>query len=465
MDMSEIDWRTAPNPQVLWIELTSRCPFDCVFCTRKSLRGAGEHLAFAVLERLLAALDRPRIIRLNYAGESGHYPRLADAVALAKATGASIELVSALASLKPERLRAALTAGLDRLTVSLHTRDPDRYAQLYRFASLAALDQRLDEVIAWRDQTPGFVLDLAFVAMPENLGDLIDVARAAAARGIGVLALHPLIARDPLPLGPSAAHLEGRLTAPFIAALRTTLAHVRAAVPTVSIEVSSHELDPPCTALADGAQPWPWPLPDDVEIEGCDQSPFDTIHVLADGRVVACEVTEKHALGNLHTHALTDIWRGAAYRAFRSAHRRGHAPACRECVYKRVQRARPAQSWLRPADGAAQQWLSGWHPAEGALRWGQAHARFWLVRTPAQRVLTLRGVLAEPASLVVDIDGMVVWSGRLTSPVALTLPLPVSSASRTQISVRCATARSPAAAGRGADLRELGFGLIEATLE
>ena len=25
--------RTLPLPRVLWIELTSRCPFDCVFCS------------------------------------------------------------------------------------------------------------------------------------------------------------------------------------------------------------------------------------------------------------------------------------------------------------------------------------------------------------------------------------------------------------------------------------------------
>ena len=36
--MHEIELRTWPLPRVLWIELTSRCPFDCVFCSRKALR-------------------------------------------------------------------------------------------------------------------------------------------------------------------------------------------------------------------------------------------------------------------------------------------------------------------------------------------------------------------------------------------------------------------------------------------
>jgi len=39
----------------------------------------------------------PEIIRLNCSGESVHYPWLVEAIDLAKSTGATVELVSALA--------------------------------------------------------------------------------------------------------------------------------------------------------------------------------------------------------------------------------------------------------------------------------------------------------------------------------------------------------------------------------
>src|SRR4029079_10754364 len=71
--------RVAPLPRVLWIELTSRCPFDCVFCSRKLLRGAGRHMDFALYGSLIAQLREPDIIRLNYSGESAHYPKLVEA--------------------------------------------------------------------------------------------------------------------------------------------------------------------------------------------------------------------------------------------------------------------------------------------------------------------------------------------------------------------------------------------------
>ncbi|MCB1610929.1 MAG: radical SAM protein, partial [Xanthomonadales bacterium] len=160
--MDLISARTAPMPRVLWIELSSRCPFDCIFCTRASLRGAGELLDLALYRRLIGELERPQIIRLNYAGESGHYPQLAEAVALAAATGADVELVSALASLKPGRLQAALDAGLTRLTVSLHTLDAGEFDAIYRFSSLAAMHQRLQQVLDWRRNSDRrFLLDLA----------------------------------------------------------------------------------------------------------------------------------------------------------------------------------------------------------------------------------------------------------------------------------------------------------------
>ena len=45
------DLVTAPVPKVLWIELTSKCPFDCIFCTRRMRFGAGRNLDFDIYRR------------------------------------------------------------------------------------------------------------------------------------------------------------------------------------------------------------------------------------------------------------------------------------------------------------------------------------------------------------------------------------------------------------------------------
>ncbi|HWS26579.1 MAG TPA: SPASM domain-containing protein [Xanthomonadales bacterium] len=469
--MDVIAARTLPLPRILWIELTSRCPFDCVFCTRASLRGAGVHLDYGLYQRLIDELDQPQILRLNYAGESGHYPRLAEAIALAAATGAQVELVSALASLKPERLEAALDAGLSRLTVSLHTLDAQRFDAIYRFGTLSAMHERLQQVLDWRRQaTRPFTLDLAFVAMQRNLDELPALAAFAAEHGIAVLAVHPLIGRDPLPLGSASEHAaDGSLDEDFRTQLDAVIAAARTRAPGVAIQLSSHELQPP-SVLDTHPQPWPWPLPAGARIGGCDQSPFDSVHILADGRVVACEVTEKIALGNLKQASLAEIWHGPEYRAFRERHQAGADAACRNCVYKSVYQPQAPLARLLGARPAAAQLLRGWHGDDGSgVRWSGASAALWLPRSRLKHRLRLRGQLASPAAIAdgrfeVRVDGVTAHRQDWRAPQAidLLLPLPAGAARECVVELHCHGATSPHALGQGSDVRELGFALIAA---
>src|SRR5712691_8986043 len=89
---------TARTPRILWVELTSKCPFDCIFCSRQMRRGAGEHLPLAVYNSLIEALVDPRKLMLNYSGESTVYPDLITAIQRARTTGACVELVSVMAT-------------------------------------------------------------------------------------------------------------------------------------------------------------------------------------------------------------------------------------------------------------------------------------------------------------------------------------------------------------------------------
>jgi MoaA/NifB/PqqE/SkfB family radical SAM enzyme len=463
MDM--ISARTAPMPRVLWIELSSRCPFDCIFCTRASLRGPGEQLDFALYRRLISELERPQIIRLNYAGESGHYPQLAEAVSLAAATGAEVELVSALATLKPERLQAALDAGLTRLTVSLHTLDAAEFDAIYRFSSLEAMHQRLQQVLDWRRSSGRrFTLDLAFVAMQRNLPQLPAIAAFAAEHGIEVVAVHPLIGRDPLPMGPAAEHTDsGALDDNFRARLASTVDEVRSRWPQVAIQLSSFELAATGT-LSAHPQAWPWPLPDNARISACDQSPFDSVHVLADGRVIACEVTEKLALGDLRQHSLRDIWHGPAYHAFRERHRSGAESACRNCVYKSAHRPQPPSIRIEGRRAPAEQLLCGWHGDDGSgVRWAGAEATLWLPRIAGHRQLRLHGMVAaaaKSAPFSVHLDGQLLHRQTEAGPLQLQLSLPASTQEQRLLQLQREGATSPHALGTGADVRELGFALI-----
>lgn len=472
----EIIWRTCELPRILWIELTSRCPFDCIFCTRKTLRGTGEHMDFALYQRLIAELVEPQIIRLNYAGESGHYPHLAEAVRLAAATGAEVELVTALASLKSNRLESVLDAGLSRLTVSLHTLNPDQYQAIYRFGSLTAMKERLQQILDWRERNAlrSFTLDFAFVAMERNLEELPAIALYAQSLGIEVVAVHPLIGRDPLPLGTSLEHnAQGEITESFRSQLLQIVQIARLKAPNVKIHLSSYELYQN-SSLNPYPQPWPWPVPAGGRIADCDQSPFETVHILSDGRVVACEVTEKITLGSLRQHSLREIWHNEAYRIFREQHLSAQHTACANCIYKRVYRDTPAEPRISKGRIPAKQLLRGWYPHDdnGTL-WSTTSASFWLPYTSSNRYLKLRGALAEQnmkpdAAFMVNVNGILTYQNNSpkSGAIDLLLPLPESSgkAKSLLIELTCKGAASPKQLGQGNDVRILGFSLISVEL-
>jgi len=63
--------------------------------------------------RLLRELDRPLALRLSYSGESGNCPGLAQALDSARATGAQVELVTALISV-PDAIVKEMAERLDR---------------------------------------------------------------------------------------------------------------------------------------------------------------------------------------------------------------------------------------------------------------------------------------------------------------------------------------------------------------
>src|SRR5438093_10110342 len=156
-----------PVPKILWIELTSKCPFKCIFCTREVRWGPGRNLEFDEYRSLIEQLDEPEFIGLNYSGESIHYPRLMEAIKLACATGAYTELVTALSSAPENLVRQIVESDLDRLAVSIPTLNDRQYQEIYGFGSLRALKQRIDDVIQLKIRLKKNTqkLDFCFVAM------------------------------------------------------------------------------------------------------------------------------------------------------------------------------------------------------------------------------------------------------------------------------------------------------------
>ena len=293
------DYIAADLPKILWIELTSKCPFNCIFCTRKTLRGVGTHMDFALYQSLIRELHDPDVIRLNYAGESIHHPHLIKAIELAK--GTKTELVSAFASLPNHKIASLVKSGLDHLTISLHTMDAQQFKEIYRFSSIAQLKQKVEIFLHLREQLGQKkpTLDFALVVMEQNLNQLEPIAAYATTLGVTELFVHPVINRDLLPIRFEAELKNNQLKPSFKKAIHKTISKVTARYPNLHISLSTLELEmqPPLNTIP---QYFPAPLPTNARIHTCDQNPWETVHILANGDVVGCEVRDKIKFGNLY---------------------------------------------------------------------------------------------------------------------------------------------------------------------
>jgi MoaA/NifB/PqqE/SkfB family radical SAM enzyme len=266
----DADYLTAPCPKILWIELTSKCPFDCIFCTRRVRFGTGRNLDFEIYRRLIAELESPAFIGLNYSGESIYYPRLLEAIELAVSTGASTELVTAFSTVAKPLLEKIVASGLDRLAVSLHTMDAAQYKEIYRFGSLDLLKQRIRDFREIKSalgvQKPR--LDFCFVAMKGNLDQLLPVVDYAEKLGVAEVSIHPIIGRHLIPQDFSTELASNRLRDEFKDSLRNTLVSVQAAHPGFTLNVLNPDLDPH-PRLSHTPRYFSRPLPDGARIHSC----------------------------------------------------------------------------------------------------------------------------------------------------------------------------------------------------
>jgi MoaA/NifB/PqqE/SkfB family radical SAM enzyme len=464
------EYITAPAPKILWIELTSKCPFDCVFCTRKVRFGTGRNLDFEIYKRVIAELESPDYICLNYSGESIYYPRLLEAIRLAKSTGASIELVTAFSTISPALLRGIVESGLDRLAVSLHAMDPGKYQQIYQFGSVDLLKQRVNDLLEMKAalgvRTPR--LNFCFVAMSENLDQLPLVADYAESVGVPEIFIHPIIGRHLVPHDFSNELSANKLREGFKDRIRNTIASVRSAHPDLPLQVLNPDLDanPHLSHTPGYFAPR---LPAHGRIHSCDQPPFESVHILASGNVVVCEVHDEVSMGNLQEQSLRDIWLGPKYRDFRRKYVTDAAPECRDCVWKIAYVPDRWRSAIVVAEGMNPQLLRGWHAHEGTgIIWSKKQALLALANRHRGTRLRVTGVLpqgpdGQANSIAVTCNGAPVGeiqnqsSGFSQFDTSLSLP---ASAEYFYLNFATRHLFRPALHGPSIDARDLGFGLL-----
>jgi radical SAM protein with 4Fe4S-binding SPASM domain len=307
--------------------------------------------------------------------------------------------------------------------------------------------------------------------MQRNLSELGNVAAYAREMGVTQIFIHPVIRRDPVPELFSEELAGRRLKAEFRQDLTAAVAAAREQYPDIVLTLCSPELGGEI-CLSSAPQPFPGSLPQGARISTCEQSPWNSLHVLANGDATVCEVLDRVPLGNLARQTLQEIWDGKAYREFRNHYLHAEVPECRECPWKVAYAPSAARSCIDAAEGMSPQLLRGWHlPQNESIIWSKGESTLCLKSVAGAQRIRIRGVLphsADGQANVLDLYANDVLLGRVGNDSAAfaavdcSFACPSHKAEIVPLRLTTRTVYRPSLHGMGNDSRGLGFGLVRA---
>ena len=180
-----------PYPAKLFVELTTRCNLSCPMCVKQS---PGNEIANGDMSRekflaLSAAFPNLQALILNGIGESLLHPELEEFIRIARQSMPAESWIGFQSNgllLDEKRAFSLVRAGLDRICLSLDAVCPDMFRTIREGGEVADLQKAFAVLGAAREACPESRLQLGveFVVMRDNLQQLPEVLRWAAAQGV-----------------------------------------------------------------------------------------------------------------------------------------------------------------------------------------------------------------------------------------------------------------------------------------
>ncbi len=318
-----------PDIQKLYIEPTTLCNLHCHTCIRNSWGDPLDHMSMETFWNLNAQLDElPNLRRVVFAGfgEPTFHPNIIEMVEAIRKRDLPVTLASNGTTLTEKRILKFIELGVDKLVVSVDGARPETFESI-RDISLAKVIKNLEKLrdLKIREGSMHPTLEIEFVAMKRNVGELKDMTKLAAE-----LQASRLIVTNVLPY------------------TKEMLDEV----------LYGYEPQPPLISQADAG--WPvankdWMFVGTVDLPRMHWSAerrCKFIHENAtvvgwDGGVVPCYALShtytyyalggrlknvtRYVLGNVNERSLADIWMSEEYVKFRSEVRTFHFPSCPDC--------------------------------------------------------------------------------------------------------------------------------------
>lgn len=198
------------SPDSATVKLNTRCNSQCRYCYVWRRRDAKEGLPASTYSALFSEMSRLGISRINLTGgEPLLHPGVEAIVEQADRCGLQAGLITNGLLLSPERLNRLVEAGMESISVSLDTLDPEVYARLRGIPIDAVLSNIIAASSVARSRSDVH-LNIICVVTSQNIGSLPLLAGFAQQHGIRLL-LQPVQVVSSSPGRVSGYHLESLL--------------------------------------------------------------------------------------------------------------------------------------------------------------------------------------------------------------------------------------------------------------
>jgi len=336
--------RIAPDAlRKVYVESTSHCNLDCAMCVRHGWQERSGHMPVERFERLVEGLPRATVEPLTVAfggfGEPLVHPEWRQLLAVARARGLRIEVITNGLLLDAEAAAVLVELAVSRVTVSVDGGDPETYARMRGVTADSALAAVGHLREARRRTRRPTALGVAAVATRSTVSSLPALLEWASDLKLDFVTIGNLV--------PHTEEMSREILwerAGWVSVFRPSAWRPRVEVGRFDIERITRPL---AAALAGRELTYPSPLVDDARWRNrCRFAHEGMCAVSWDGRVAPClsllhshvefinsqaRQVDEFVVGHIDRQSLSGIWRNPAFRSFRERVRAFDFPPCFHC--------------------------------------------------------------------------------------------------------------------------------------
>ncbi len=325
-----------PLPRFLQLEPVGQCNLRCQMCPIQFRQdgppfGPPAFMDFDLFKRIVGEFPDLEELQLQGLGEPMMHPRFFEMVRYAASKGIRVGTNSNLTLLNARRAELCVTSGLHELHASIDGASARVYEAIRVRAHFDRIIANLERLVAIRrhlgSETPH--LRMVVVAMRQNLEELPDLVRLAHRLGLGTVFVQHLchdFQESSLPqhYRPMREFVtEQTLTSEDQGRVEQFFQDARAVASELGVELRlPHTRPRPHPPGTPGPKRcnWPW------------HGAYASYQGLA---MPCCMVAtpDRVQLGDMASHAVSDVWNGPAYTAFREQLSSDEPPeVCRSCA-------------------------------------------------------------------------------------------------------------------------------------